>query len=50
MNNGDFPNCDQVQELKCSICFPHVVSLALIEKKTKKKGIIAYNIHLEKEY
>jgi hypothetical protein len=42
VNNGDFPNCDQVQQLKCTICFPHIVPLALIEKsKTKgKKGII----------
>ncbi len=44
MNNGDLPNCDQVQQLKCFVCFPNVVPPSLIEKKTKgKKGIIAYN-------
>ncbi len=44
MNNGDLPNCDQVQQLKCFIFFPNVVLPSLIEKKTKgKKGIIAYN-------
>jgi hypothetical protein len=42
MNNGDLSNGDQVQQFKCTICFPHIVPLALIEKfKTKgKKGII----------
>jgi hypothetical protein len=43
VNNVDIPNCDLVQQLKCSICFPHVIHLALIEKKTKqKKKISAY--------
>jgi hypothetical protein len=43
MNNGEVPNCDKIQQLRCSICFPHVVFL-LIEMKTKgKKGIIVYN-------
>ncbi len=43
INNRDFPNCDQVQQLKCSICFPHIVP-TLIEKKTKgKRKIFAYN-------
>jgi hypothetical protein len=35
--------CDKIQQLRCNICFPHVVPPSLIEKKTKgKKGIIAY--------
>jgi hypothetical protein len=25
VNNGDLPNCVQVQQLRCNICFPHVV-------------------------
>lgn len=41
--NGDPPNCDQVQQLRCSICFPRIILHALIEKKIKgKKGNIAY--------
>ncbi len=33
-----------MQQLRCNICFPHIVPFTLIEKKTKiKKGIIAYN-------
>ncbi len=32
VNNGDFPDCDQVQQLKCTIFFPHILPLALIEK------------------
>jgi hypothetical protein len=57
VNNGDFPNCEEVQQLRCSIFFPHVVPMSLIKKKTKgENGIIAYNtlfgisvmkIHLE---
>ncbi len=44
MNNGDLPNCDQVQQLRCFVCFPNVVHPSLIEKKTKgEKGIIVYN-------
>jgi len=44
VNNGDLPNCKEVQQWRCSICFPHVVPMSLIGKKTKrKKGIIAYN-------
>jgi hypothetical protein len=44
VNNGDQPNCEQVQQLKCAFCFSHVVPHTLIEKRTKgKKGIIAYN-------
>jgi hypothetical protein len=44
VNNGEVPNCDKIQQLKCNICFPHVVPPSLIEKKTKgKKAIIAYN-------
>jgi hypothetical protein len=44
VNNGGFPNCDQVQQLKCFICFPNVVPPSLIKKKTKReKGIIVYN-------
>jgi len=36
------PNYDKFQQLRCSICFPHVVP-PLIKMKTKgKKGIIAY--------
>jgi len=42
VNNGEVPNCDKIQQLKCSICYPNVVPL--IEKKTKgKKRFIAYN-------
>jgi hypothetical protein len=42
MRYRDFPNCDQVQQLRCNICFPHIVPIILIEKKTKgKRGIIA---------
>jgi hypothetical protein len=44
VNNGDFPNCEEVQQLRCSICFPRVVHVPLIRKKTKgEKCIIAYN-------
>jgi hypothetical protein len=44
VNNGDLPNCDQVQQLSCFICFPNVVPPSLIENKTKRKrGIISYN-------
>jgi hypothetical protein len=44
VNNGDLPNCDQVQQLRCFVCFPKVVLHSLIEKKTKgKKRIIPYN-------
>jgi len=44
VNNGELPNCDKFQQLRCSIYFPHVVAPSLIEKKTKgKKGIITYN-------
>ncbi len=44
VNNRDFPNCDQVQQLKCSICFPYIVPLTLIKTNTKgKRGIISYN-------
>jgi hypothetical protein len=60
MNNGDLPNCDQVQQLRFFICFPNVVPPSLIEKKTKgKNGIIAYNtsfginsmkMHIEAEH
>jgi len=31
-----------MQQLKCNICFPYVV-LELTKKKTKEKGVIAYN-------
>jgi hypothetical protein len=41
VNNVDIPNCDLIQQLKCSICFPHVIHPVLIEKKTKgKKGLL----------
>jgi hypothetical protein len=44
VNNGDLPKCDQMQQLRCFVCFPNVVIRSLIEKKTKgKKKIIAYN-------
>jgi hypothetical protein len=44
VNNGEVPNCDKIQQLRCNICFPHVGPPSLIEKKTKsKKGIIAFN-------
>jgi hypothetical protein len=44
VNDGGFPNYDQVQQLKCFICFPDVIPPSLIKKKTKgEKGIIAYN-------
>ncbi len=44
MNDGEVPNCHKIQQLRYNICFPHVVSPSLIEKKTKgKKEIIAYN-------
>jgi hypothetical protein len=44
INNGNLPNCEEVQQWNYSICFPHVVPMYLIGKKTKgKKGIIAYN-------
>jgi hypothetical protein len=44
VNNGDLPNCEEVQQLRCKICFPHVVHVSLIRKKSiGKKGIIAYN-------
>ncbi len=45
VNNGDFSNCEGVQELRCSICFPHgVLIMSLIGKKTKgKMGIITCN-------
>jgi hypothetical protein len=44
VNNGDFPNCEEVQQLRCSNCFPHGVPMSLIRKKTKGgNGIIAYN-------
>jgi hypothetical protein len=43
VNNGEVPNCDKIQQLRCNICFPHVVP-PLIENKTKgKKRFIAYN-------
>jgi hypothetical protein len=43
VNNGDFPNCEEAQQLRCGICFPHVVLEFLIGKKTKgKKGIILH--------
>jgi hypothetical protein len=42
MKNGDLLNCDGVQQLKCNICFSYVV-LELTGKKTKEKGVIAYN-------
>ncbi len=41
VQNGNIPHCDQVQEFKCTICFPHVVHPTLIEKNTKK--VISYN-------
>jgi len=41
VKNGDFFNCDEIQQLKCNICFPYVI-LELIEKKTKEKGVITY--------
>jgi hypothetical protein len=44
VNNVDFPNFEEVQQLRSSIYFPHVVPMSLIRKKTKgTKGIIAYN-------
>jgi hypothetical protein len=44
VNNGEVLNCDKIQQLRCNICFPHVVPPSLIQKKTKgKKGIVAYN-------
>jgi hypothetical protein len=45
VNHGDLPTCDQMQQLRCSIFFPHVVLFVLIEKfKTRgRKRIIAYN-------
>ncbi len=44
LNNGNFPNCEQIQQLRCGICFLYVVSVFFIRKKTKgKEGIIAYN-------
>jgi hypothetical protein len=36
VNNGEVPNCDKIQQLRCNICFPHVVP-PLIEKTTKGK-------------
>jgi hypothetical protein len=44
LSNENLPNCEEVQQLRCSICFIHVVPMSLIRKKTKRKeGIIAYN-------
>jgi hypothetical protein len=44
VNNGNLPNCEKVQQLRCSICFPHVVPVFLIGRgKKRKKDIITYN-------
>jgi hypothetical protein len=42
MKNEGLINCDEMQQLKCNICFPYVV-LELTKKKTEEKGVIAYN-------
>jgi hypothetical protein len=41
VNNGGLLNCDEMQQLKCNICFSYVI-LELIKKKTKEKRVIAY--------
>jgi len=42
VKNGGLFNCDEMQQLKCDICFPYNV-LELTKKKTKEKGVNAYN-------
>jgi hypothetical protein len=43
VNNGDnVPIGDLAQKLRCNICFPHVVLLVLIEKKTKGENRSLY--------
>jgi hypothetical protein len=37
VNNGDCLNCDEVQQLNFSICFPQVIPLALVEKKQRAR-------------
>jgi hypothetical protein len=37
VNNGDCPNCDKVQQLNFSICFPQDIPFALVEKKQRGK-------------
>jgi hypothetical protein len=47
VKNGDnIPNGDLVKKLRHSICFPHVVVLVLIEKKTKKEKRSLYTTSL----
>jgi hypothetical protein len=43
-NTSDEPNCNVVQQMKCSFCYPHEVPQSQFDKKTKgKKRICAYN-------
>jgi hypothetical protein len=37
VNNGDLPNCEKVQQLRCSICLPHVVPVSLIGREKKRE-------------
>ncbi len=45
VKNGHLPTCDQMKQLRCSICFPHIALFVLIEKfKTRgRKRVIACN-------
>ncbi len=47
MNDGAFPNCDQIRQLKCNII--HVVPFTLIEmkKKGQKGSLHIYIINFE---
>jgi hypothetical protein len=41
VNNGEVRSCHEIQQLRCSVCFPHVVP-PLIEKKTKGKKCLLH--------
>jgi hypothetical protein len=45
LSNGNFPNCEQVQQLRCGICFLYVVSMFLIGNKTKEGTQHYYKQH-----
>jgi hypothetical protein len=35
VKNGDRPNCDEMQQLNFSICFPQIIPFALVEKNQR---------------
>jgi hypothetical protein len=51
VNNGDCPNCDEVQQVNFNICFPQVIPLASVEKKQRgRKGSSNIQVIWDKFY